>query len=660
MKRTGKPSSKRIVGVSAVAGILACLLQTVAVAGVCDVPRLDGVVIDGKADDWHDAGFKIDAMASADGWVRAAADLDARIRLGWDERGLLVLAHVQDQEFVENADTNALYAGDSVELYLVNKRGGTEMIQAVISPGMAATQGELRCRLYDYRKDAALKVQAPTITVARTKVTGGYVLEALLPWSNVGLSAQSGVEAALQIFVNDTDTGARPLTLAWYPGTGTFMNTERAFAVRLAEKAGPALPGVARAFGLGSNFWFSVVAAPQQVGKDVTVTFQGRKIAEGKVTSVAGRAGVCLNALLPPDRLNGYSFEVAMDGCALDPIPAADLEQERGESAFPLGCRMPDTFTGDKLPPCELADAGAVERLVGPFDTKVTYVNEAFSKVTTATGAGLYGAILEVQPRLFQPPLPRFFTFSRPATDASVQSGTMDTNLWSYAMRRQVGLATTLKYWLELPANADKDPGRRWPLYVLLHGAGERGKTPQHFKGWAGYPRGGKPETFIIAVPACPKDTFWSVAQLDDMIGDLSARYPVDLDRTYIAGHSMGGVGCWKMLAAFPGRFAGALICAAPRPSLDDSAVERIKDVPIWIFHGAKDDAAPVGDAREMVNRLERVHGRFRYTENAEDDHGTILGKAFGPAEVYDWLLEQVRGKPRQPQFMQPADNEKK
>ena len=666
-------ATEMVLATVALAVLLAGQLVADEGARVFDVPKLDGIVIDGTADDWKEAGFHVDVMTSVDGWVRPVSNMDSRISIGWDERGLLVLAQILDQDFVENADTNQLYAGDSVELYLVDKRGGAEMIQAVIAPGMSAAQPELRCRLYDYRKNATLKANAPTITAARTKVPGGYILEALLPWANVGISAQPGVEAAVQIFVNDADAGARPLTLAWHPATGTFMNTQRANAIRLAEKASPTLPGVAHAFTLGSNYWFSVVTPPRLVGKDVTVTFQGRKVAEGKVSACSGRAGVCLNALLPPDCLNTHSFEVAIAGSALEPVGAADLEQERGESAFPLGCRMPTTFTGDKLPTAALADASA-ERLVGTFDMKVTCFNETFARVTTATGPGLYGAIVEVQPRLFQPPLHRFFTFSRPAGDAEAkpEPGTSytnlwlhamrrhqdsvfpyvadwHTNLWLHAMRRQAGLATTLKYWLELPQNADKDPARRWPLYVLLHGAGERGKTPQHFKGWAGFPRGVKPDTFIIAVPACPKDAYWSVAQLDDMISDLAARYPVDADRIYVAGHSMGGCGCWDMLAAFPGRFAGGVICGDGMATLDESAMERVKNTPVWIFHGAKDEAAPVAGARRMAAGLERINGRVRYTEYPEDDHGTILGKAFGQVEVYDWLLGQVRGKPGQP-----------
>jgi len=257
---------------AAAMGLLGSFLQTSTGAGVIDVPRMEGIVIDGKPGDWRDAGFKVEVMTAADGWVRGAADLDSRLALGWDDRGLLVLAQIMDQDFAENANTNELYAGDSVELYLIDKRGGTEMIQAVIAPGMTAAQVEPRCRLYDYRKNPALKARAPAISVARTRVRGGYVLEALLPWTNVGISARPGVEAAVQIFVNDTDAGARPLTLAWHPATGTFMNTQRANQIRLAEKASPALPGVTHAFNLGSNYWFSIeilagIAAERRQGR---------------------------------------------------------------------------------------------------------------------------------------------------------------------------------------------------------------------------------------------------------------------------------------------------------------------------------------------------------------------------------------------------------
>ncbi len=56
-----------------------------------DIPRIDGVKIDGQADDWKDDGFRVDSLPMLGCGLRPASDFDVRMRLGWDERGLLVL-----------------------------------------------------------------------------------------------------------------------------------------------------------------------------------------------------------------------------------------------------------------------------------------------------------------------------------------------------------------------------------------------------------------------------------------------------------------------------------------------------------------------------------------------------------------------------------------
>jgi len=60
------------------------------------VPRVDGIVIDGNAADWHDNGLKIDVLASS--VPRTPGTFDAWARLGWDERGLLILINVLDEQ----------------------------------------------------------------------------------------------------------------------------------------------------------------------------------------------------------------------------------------------------------------------------------------------------------------------------------------------------------------------------------------------------------------------------------------------------------------------------------------------------------------------------------------------------------------------------------
>src|SRR5690242_18555586 len=61
---------------------------------VFDVPKLKDVAIDGKKDDWKDGGLAVDVLASLPSESRDPDTFDARARLGWDERGLLIACDV--------------------------------------------------------------------------------------------------------------------------------------------------------------------------------------------------------------------------------------------------------------------------------------------------------------------------------------------------------------------------------------------------------------------------------------------------------------------------------------------------------------------------------------------------------------------------------------
>ena len=61
-----------------------------------------------------------------------------------------------------------------------------------------------------------------------------------------------------------------------------------------------------------------------------------------------------------------------------------------------------------------------------------------------------------------------------------------------------------------------------------------------------------------------------------------------DPSRIYITGLSMGGFGTWDLMARWPDRIAAAMpICGGA----DLATAERIKHVPVWVFHGSADTA---------------------------------------------------------------------
>ena len=78
--------------------VFAALLSVYACAAfaedpIFEVPRLDGVKIDGRQEDWGARGFRVEIMKDENGRCLPASDFDSGFRLGWDTNGLLVLAH---------------------------------------------------------------------------------------------------------------------------------------------------------------------------------------------------------------------------------------------------------------------------------------------------------------------------------------------------------------------------------------------------------------------------------------------------------------------------------------------------------------------------------------------------------------------------------------
>ena len=315
-------------------GIMAALLLDAAgaLAGppVYDIPRMDKVVIDGRTDDWTSAGsargtgggFRIDLLAPPEGEPRPAGDLDARVRLAWNARGLLILATVRDDKWIEHADEGWLWRYDGIEVFLAARPGDKDLSQWAISPGMTAGQPKLRRRLHDHRKTEALKKLPAAIEAARRRTDGGYVLEALLPWGALAIDPKPGRQVAFQIWVNDADKPeGQTHHAAWFPGTNTGHDSTKMHRLRLTERPGPGV--LIRS--TGEYDWalestrIRAVARAQHAGKTVTVFQSGR--AAGKAVLAKGPAGVARAQLMVPTPTSDTSlaqFSVLMPGAAAD------------------------------------------------------------------------------------------------------------------------------------------------------------------------------------------------------------------------------------------------------------------------------------------------------------------------------------------------------
>ena len=188
--------------------------------------------------------------------------------------------------------------------------------------------------------------------------------------------------------------------------------------------------------------------------------------------------------------------------------------------------------------------------------------------------------------------------------------------------------------------------GKRYPLVLFLHGRGESGRDNRlqlkHGAPLFVTPARLAANPAYILVPQCPGESYWGGPTLDRVIRlvrHLVDTRPIDPNRVYITGISMGGYGTWEALARYPGLWAAAVpVCGGGNPL---STIEMGK-VPVWAFHGEADSVVPVTATRAMVARLKKAGGDVRYTEYPGVDHDSWT-QTYANPEVLDWIFAQRR-----------------
>lgn len=210
--------------------------------GVRDLPRLD-VAIDGDTADWAGDGLTVQSLPAAGGKLRPADDFDPTFKVAWNDKGLLLSADIRDDKIVESKAANALWKGDSLELFLTPRLGSGTCFHVIVSPGVTATAAKPR---FQYLLNGRPVSPAAPVQAAARRTDSGYVLEVLLPWRDLNLKPHQGMTCGLQLFANDQDdpSAARaPFRVMWHPGEHP-VQRRNPFAyqtLRLSDHAGAPL-----------------------------------------------------------------------------------------------------------------------------------------------------------------------------------------------------------------------------------------------------------------------------------------------------------------------------------------------------------------------------------------------------------------------------------
>lgn len=181
----------------------------------------------------------------------------------------------------------------------------------------------------------------------------------------------------------------------------------------------------------------------------------------------------------------------------------------------------------------------------------------------------------------------------------------------------------------------------QWPLILFLHGAGERGNNLEKVKnqGLPKYLKDKRDFPFVVAYPQCPAYTYWDVPSLNRWFDEVLTKVRADTSRIYLTGISMGGYGTWHWAAHNPEKFAAIIpICGGG----DVSKARHLAHMPIWAFHGAKDDIVPLSETLEMTKAVEAVGGKVALTIYPDlfHDSWTIT---YNNSRIYEWLLKHTK-----------------
>lgn len=202
----------------------------------------------------------------------------------------------------------------------------------------------------------------------------------------------------------------------------------------------------------------------------------------------------------------------------------------------------------------------------------------------------------------------------------------------------------SVRYLIYYPPGYDTSPGKKWPMILFLHGSGERGKDLELVK------RNGPPKLiaenkdfdFVIVSPQCPELEDWSNDALVALLDEVVANNRIDADRIYLTGLSMGGWGVWNLAIEYPGRFAAlAPVCGRVERN-NPAKASRLKNLPVWVFHGALDAVVPVTESDRMVTALREAGALVRFTVYPEAGHDSWTATYNNP-ELYTWFLTHTR-----------------
>ena len=213
----------------------------------------------------------------------------------------------------------------------------------------------------------------------------------------------------------------------------------------------------------------------------------------------------------------------------------------------------------------------------------------------------------------------------------------------------------------------NNDKNLKSPLLLFMHGRGESGNDnwKQLLHGSENLINAAVDFGAVVIAPQCGMDDYWAtvvrtqegsstkfdfqnkpkanpglnavIALLDSLV----ATGKIDKDRIYVSGLSMGGMATWELLWRKPNTFAAAApICGGGLP--EKAAL--IGGVPIWTFHGTKDNVVNIYHSLRMLEAIQRAGGKAKISIYEGVGHNS-WDNALADPEYLKWMFSKRKNK---------------
>ncbi len=221
----------------------------------------------------------------------------------------------------------------------------------------------------------------------------------------------------------------------------------------------------------------------------------------------------------------------------------------------------------------------------------------------------------------------------------------------------RTGDGKTVRYRLFVPEM--RVQGVRYPIVLFLHGFEAIGKdNEKQISGldsagshaWSSAASQAAHPCFVLA-PQCPFGGLWAnpvtrrpsphLRRVMELLEEIEKQFPIDSERIYVTGQSIGGFGTWALVTEYPGYFAAAV------PVCGGGSTKRARvlaNTAIWAFHGSADPVVPVHESRRMIAAIRKAGGNPLYTEYPFSFHN-VWEKAYSEPGLVEWVFRQRRGR---------------